>query len=228
MNFSPLLPGKSVNLRPINAYITDTDAKGYLYLIGGTHGDEIEGIHLLQNILNWLKESGEILSLPIVTVPILNVDGHAAGTRQNARGVDLNRNYPTDDWTNQFEKERYFPGEAPLSEPENVFLSNLFTKFHPSIIISFHTWKPMINYNGDCREIAQLLNHFNNYEIKSDIGYPTPGSLGTYAPQKFNAPVITFECPSLEDNYTLESIWSENERPFKELFRSNLFDHLRS
>ncbi|MBT4789969.1 MAG: murein peptide amidase A [Halobacteriovoraceae bacterium] len=222
MIFTPLSPGTSVEGLEIEALKTDIQTNKYLYLLAGTHGDEVEGVYVLQQLLSWLKEEHSIEELPIVVVPILNPDGYRSGSRVNSHAVDLNRNYPTENWSSEFKKEKYNPGSAPLSEPENEFLDKLFKKFPPGFIISFHSWKPIINFNDDAEDVAEYLSSYNEYPITEDIGYPTPGSLGSYAPEKFNAPVITFECPVLNEDISLKSIWECNEKGLKNLIQSEL------
>ncbi|MBL7664690.1 MAG: DUF2817 domain-containing protein [Bacteriovoracaceae bacterium] len=222
MNFVELKPGLSVEGVEIPAYKTETKAKKYIYLVGGTHGDEVEGVYVLKKYYEWLQSNTELEELPIVVIPILNVDGYKNGTRVNARAVDLNRNYPSKDWSPEFKKDRYFPGEAALSEPENQFLVKLFDKYKPAIVLSFHTWKPVINYNGDCGDIARVLSEENEYPVADYIGYPTPGSLGSFVPEKYNAGVITFECPNFDENKNLQQIWEENEVGLKKLFTDGL------
>lgn len=222
MIFSPLKSGKSVEENEIEAYKTDVSSKKYLYLMAGTHGDEVEGVYVLKQLFDWLKEEHSLNDLPIIVVPILNPDGYRASSRVNAHAVDLNRNYPTENWSSEFKKDKYNPGPEPLSEPENLFLSELFKKFKPGFIISFHSWKPILNFNDDAEDIANYLASYNEYPVCSDIGYPTPGSLGTYAPQEFNSPVLTFECPLLASGKSLKEIWQENEEGLKSLIQSEL------
>jgi protein MpaA len=223
MIFSEIESGKSLEGHDIPVFKTEIKASKYLYLIGGVHGDEVEGVYVLKELFQWLKTEHALKDLPMIVVPILNVDGYRANSRVNAHLVDLNRNLPTKDWSTSHAKPRYNPGPKALSEPENQFLVKLLDKFKPGIIISFHTWKPILNYNGDCQDIAEFLAGFNNYEIASDIGYPTPGSLGTFGVEKYNSAVLTFECPELKKHKeTLKEIWVENEQALKSLFQSDL------
>jgi len=225
MIFNALNFGKSVESMDIEAFKTDLSSDKFLYLLAGTHGDEVEGVYVLKKLFTWLKTDHTMKELPIVVVPILNVDGYRMSTRVNAHGVDLNRNYPSEDWTPEAKKERYNPGPEALSEPENKYLVKLFDKYPPGLIISFHSWKEIINYNGDGEEIAEYLSSYNGYEISDEIGYTTPGSLGTFVPAKYdNCPVITFECPEIDDEMTLNDIWVKNEEGLKNLIQSNALD----
>lgn len=221
MKFLELKAGVSVLGKTIPAFKTNLESKKYIYLMAGVHGDEVEGVFVMAKLLEFLKQQNHYV-LPLVVVPIVNVDGNAIKTRVNHNGVDLNRNMPTLDWAPNFTEPKYNPGKEPLSEPENQFLNSLFFKYTPGFILSFHSWKPILNYNGDCRDIAQYLANFNQYPIDDSIGYPTPGSLGTYGPEKLNCPVLTFECPLLETGITLDQIWNENKEGLINLMGSEL------
>jgi protein MpaA len=232
MKFIELTSGTSVKGGIIRAYKSEkknpeANTK-YNYILGAVHGDEVEGAHLAQELFKWLSKTDEV-DMPIIIVPIVNVDGFKLKTRVNGNGVDLNRNLPSTQWTPEAREAKYFPGVAPLSEPENQYLVSLFEKYPPRFILSFHSWYPVINYNGACKELADFLASFNKYPIEADfLTHPTPGSLGEYGPQVLGAPVLTFECPVLSDNVTLDTIWKENEEGFKKLFTTKIIETFKS
>lgn len=173
----------------------------HVFLLGGVHGDEWEGVCLAEELnMSWLERFP--YKLRITSVPRFNLDGVLKGTRKNARNVDLNRNLPTKDWTKKGDNPRYEPGPSPNSEPENKALTAWMEKEKPQMIFSFHSWHPLLNINGDCEDVAKVLEERLGYEIKKDIGYPTPGSLGTYGTEK-GVPVLTYE---IEENLGLSSI----------------------
>lgn len=220
MKFLPLESGKSVEGLPIEVYrfVADPEAK-YLYLIAGVHGDEKEGIYILQRLFEGLIEP----RVNMIVVPVVNPDGQAKNSRMNANGVDLNRNLPSKNWSSDSRGPKYYPGERPLSEVENIFLDSLFQEYPPFLIMSFHSWKPMLNYNGNCKDIALFLQRYNNYPICDDIeGHPTPGSLGEYGPEKYCAPVLTLEFPLLSTQREIELLWQENSAGLKDLMVSEL------
>ena len=148
--------GRSVKGNPIEAWRTPVAGERWPYLLGGVHGDEIEGMYVLERLMDWLGEE-EDWGGHCIAVPVLNPDGRESKRRVNARGVDLNRNLPSSCWSGDSRGVDYYPGPEPLSEPENAFLDELFKSYPPRLIMSFHSWKPMLNYNGDCREIAEFL-----------------------------------------------------------------------
>ncbi len=212
MNFLEIKSGTSVAGDIITAYRSESKSQKYIYLLAGVHGDEVEGVYILNQLTEWLK-SNDQLDLPVIIIPNLNVDGYRAGTRTNAHAVDLNRNFPTETWKKGYKEKRYFPGPEPLSEPENKYLLKIFSKYPPKIIFTFHSWIPMVNYNGDGKVFAEAMAEQNGYPIVAeDIeGHPTPGSLGDYANEKLKVPVITLECPVLDEEKGLKEIWEENK-----------------
>lgn len=191
--------GYSVEKRPIELLQITSGPVNLLYL-GGVHGDEYEGIDIVTNYLergDWKKLEGHA---SLYVMPQVNPDGCHYKQRVNANKVDLNRNMPTKDWTPEVAKERYNPGPHAASEPETNVLMEVINKLQPHFILTAHSWNPMINYNGPCKGIAEHMSKFNNYVIAPYIGYPTPGSLGTWAGHERNIPTITLEIESDMDS----------------------------
>lgn len=187
-----ILIGHSVSQLPIHVYKWERPSVPHVLIIGGVHGDEVEGVYLSQALLGaFQKEYPYALHLSLI--PMFNPDGILQRKRVNENKVDLNRNLPTKDWTDQFDKEKYYPGKKPLSEPENQALVQYIENHTPQLIISLHSWKPMINVNGNCFPEAEVISKHTGYSVEKDIGYPTPGSLGTYCGLERNIPTITYE-----------------------------------
>jgi len=163
-----------------------------ILVLGGVHGDEPEGVVAAQKLLEICWKSFAY-KLNLTLVPQFNLDGILKGTRGNARGVDLNRNLPTKDWSPEAKSERYFPGSKALSESENEGLVT-FIETHPlEFILTLHSWFPVLNTNGDCNAAAAIIAARTGYRIDPEIGYPTPGSLGTYAGIEGRCPTLTYE-----------------------------------
>lgn len=209
---SELSLGHSVQNRPLVAK-RYTQGPVSLLLLGGVHGDETEGFYLVERFLaeGLYKKLEGLASLWVL--PRVNPDGCALGTRVNANGVDLNRNMPTKDWDPVAATPRYNPGPRAASEPETLALLQLIDKVSPRAIVSAHSWKPMINYNGPCRRLAEKMAEFNGYQVADDIGYPTPGSLGTWAGWERKLATITLE---IEADLEEEKIWQTHARSLTE------------
>lgn len=185
------LVGKTVSGLPIIVHQWNYPGP-HVLILGGVHGDEAEGVVASFGIIESLMNYNPY-KMKISIIPTLNLDGVLAKTRQNKNGVDLNRNLPTQDWTGEVLNPRYFPGNSPNSEPENQALVQFIALEKPRIIFSLHSWKPMLNVNGKCRKEAEVISKMTGYIIEEDIGYPTPGCLGTYCGLEKDIPTLTYE-----------------------------------
>lgn len=165
--------------------------KNRALVIGGVHGDEPEGVVAARGLLDSFRLKFD-LDLEVVIVPEMNPEGVLLKTRGNSNKVDLNRNMNTKDWSPVAASERYFPGPQAMSEVENQHLAQFIENFKPTVIFSLHSWKPMLNTNGQLPE-ANAIAQLTGYVIQPDIGYPTPGSLGTWAGLERNIPTLTYE-----------------------------------
>lgn len=161
-------------------------------ILGGVHGDEREGVVAALGLLRSFQQSFAY-RLDLTLVPRFNEEGVLFNSRMNSRGVDLNRNLPTRDWSPEIKTPRYNPGPHPGSEPENQALARFIESENPVFVLSLHSWHPVLNVNGDCRGEAETLSRLTGYKIDDDIGYPTPGCLGTFAGLERRSPTLTYE-----------------------------------
>lgn len=183
--------GKSSLGLPIEAWRFDGRGPKTL-ILGGVHGDEPEGVTAALGLLGSFMQSFPF-ALDLTLVPRFNEDGVLLHQRGNGRGVDLNRNLPTRDWSPEIKTPRYHPGPSAGSEPENQALAAFIEKEKPVFLLSLHSWHPVLNVNGDCRAEAEILAQHTGYKIDDDIGYPTPGCLGTFAGLERTSPTLTYE-----------------------------------
>jgi protein MpaA len=126
--------GRSVKGRRIVAVRVGGTAPVRVLVVGSIHGAETAGQAVVRRLRALRPPSGTELW----TVRTVNPDGVAAGTRQNARGVDLNRNFP-DAWRRQGRPfGPFYSGPRPLSEPESRAVRRLVRKLHPDVTIWYH------------------------------------------------------------------------------------------
>lgn len=185
-----------------------------ILLLGGIHGDELTASAI---VFEWMQsiQTGAAQSFRWEVVPVLNPDGMFAPrpTRLNARGIDLNRNFPTPNWATEAPRywktqtgndPRRFPGKAPLSEPETKWVNDEMVRFRPHVIISVHAPFGILDFDGPSAPPQRfgrlVLNPLGVY----------PGSLGNYSGKFKNVPVITIELPNalaMPTNAETQRIW---------------------
>ncbi len=183
--------GRSVEGRDLEAWETGYGSQTIL-ILGGIHGDERNPVPFVQK---WRFQAISRKDQHLIFIECANPDGQWNHTRVNAHGVDLNRNFDAD-WSTEARAPRYFPGISPLSEPESVALHELIKRVKPTRMMSVHSPIGCVNFDGpDCLELATEMSLACGMPIKSDIGYPTPGSLGRLS-ESLGIPLITLELTS--------------------------------
>ena len=184
--------GQTAGGLPIPAYRFGGESGASVLILGGVHGDEIEGTIAAHGLLARFAQDFPY-RLRVTLVPAFNLDGCLRRERCNARGVDLNRNLPTRDWSPAVASERYHPGPSAGSEPESQALMGFIECEPPRFVLSLHSWHPMLNVNGECLAQSEAIARAVGYRIDASIGYPTPGCLGTYAGLERSSPTLTYE-----------------------------------
>jgi protein MpaA len=199
--------GHSVRGRTLRAYVLGTGTNVTL-IGGGIHGNETAAPIVASKLLAELRANpDELEGCEVILVPNVNPDGDAAHTRENAHGVDLNRNFPYH-WAPKRQGVRLSTGSAALSEPESAGLLHLLDQFHPSKVVSIHQPLNMLIAVGPGgAALAAAMGSKNGYTAKADVGYPTPGSFGSYLWHVRHISCVTLEMPWGNPN----SLWLSNK-----------------
>jgi protein MpaA len=151
-----VLIGRSVMGRPITAQVLGPDsARRKILLVGCIHGNECAGLAIVSALAGRRVRAGVQLWI----VRELNPDGTAADTRQNADGVDLNRNFPFQ-WA-PISDPTYDSGPRPLSEPETRAIVKLIRAVKPTITVWYHQHMDLVDMAGGDRGIARRYAHLS-------------------------------------------------------------------
>jgi protein MpaA len=121
--------------RPILAVQIQDSPHRPVIAIGSIHGDESMGLEVVERLRN-SPDIPEGLNLWII--PTVNPDGLAASVRGNARGVDLNRNFATDDWQFVGQGSEKYSGEAAASEVETKAVQQFVLEQQPLLVVWWH------------------------------------------------------------------------------------------
>jgi protein MpaA len=211
----------------------EEEHKNITLIMCGVHGDEITPVKFCYDLLNDLRNNPQIIGDNLIIIaPLVTPDSffRKKPTRYNARGVDINRNFPTKDWaknaihlwkTRYHSDKRRYPGKYALSEQETIFSVNIINLYKPQKIISVHAPLTLLDYDGpsfaqnEGKAAKQLLVQMSNKAGKYKISnYPFfTGSLGNWAGNERNIPTYTLELPN--------SDWNKTDQYYK-MFRTAL------
>lgn len=207
---------------------TNLESKNITLIMCGVHGDEITPIKFCYDILYDLTDFRWDLSDRLVIVaPLVSPDSFFTDrpSRTNARGVDVNRNFPTRDWSadalrlwrdRHSKDKRRYPGPKAMSEAETVFQVNLIKRYKPSKIISVHSPLMMLDYDGpgvksghthSAKDLLLTMSEkASGYKVSN---YPYfPGSLGNWAGNELGIPTYTLELPN-SDPHQNDRYWKQ-------------------
>jgi protein MpaA len=127
--------GHSVDGRPIAAAeVRAARSRAAVLVVGCIHGNEPAGIEVARAV----GRAGAIPGVDLWVIDDLNPDGVARHTRQNADGVDLNRNFPWRWRPSGRRGDQQYPGVRALSEPEARLARDLILRLRPRLTVWFH------------------------------------------------------------------------------------------
>lgn len=159
--------GTSTGGRPLLAVhrsgSTTRAATTRLLVIGSMHGDERAGLAIVRRLRTQALPPG----LDLWLIPSMNPDGTAANRRTNARGVDLNRNFP-DRWVRAGSGTIKWSGPGPASEPETRALMAFVRAHPPQTTVVFH--QPLLgvdSYRAKSLPYVRALARASGLPVKS-------------------------------------------------------------
>src|SRR3954447_9968902 len=160
--------GASTRGRAIDAVHVGGGGRADLLVVGCVHGNEPAGIAVTRRLRRTLLKRSANAWL----IDDLNPDGHAAGTRVNGRGVDLNRNFPWR-WRHLFRRgELQYGGPRALSEPESRIAVGLIRRVRPRISIWFHQPLSVVDESGGDRAVERRFSRLSGLPLRRLTRYP--------------------------------------------------------
>lgn len=191
-----------------------------IFILGGVHGDEIEGILIAEAIirkllvLNNSKIQNQIYGFGLAVIPKINPDGTLLKQRANYNDVDLNRNLPTLNWTSEATTSRYKPGPIHSSEVETKLFLETVKTINPKIIISLHSFSktlllyPTNSVSARWRTHVEKLSTNMGFPVVEEMDYKVFGSLSRFGTEN-NIATLTIELPRGMEEEALTSTYVE-------------------
>lgn len=206
--------GYSVLGRAIYAYRFGNGPSKVIF-VGGTHGTEGNTKWLLDSWINELEAKAPNISATrtIIVIPNVNPDGYASGTRTNANNIDLNRNFPANNWKSgvKMPTGEYLEnggGVQALSEPESSALASFILSENPRMVLTYHSQASLVvaNESGDSISAANTYGSSSNYtsltnsQLGSTFDYDTTGAFEDWLHDKYDIPALLVELATTTSN----------------------------
>ncbi len=198
--------GRSSGGLPLRVFLPEVDGPVAGLLTAGQHGEEADTSLLVRRLLERIPGAETRWAV----VQVLNPDGLLAGTRQNAAGVDLNRNFPSGTWepdaTFTFppgidpevrvlanRTNRSSPGAHAGSEPETQALMALVERLDPPLVVDLHSPLELIFVRGDVPEgLTERLAHAADLPYQDQFVGHCPGAFDDWLTER-GTPVLVYE-----------------------------------
>jgi protein MpaA len=191
---------------PLRVFLPAADGPVAGLLTAAQHGEEADTALLARRLLERVPAADTRWAV----IPVLNPDGLLAGTRQNAAGVDLNRNFPASTWepgetftyppgidpelrvlANR--SNRSSPGARAGSEPETQALTALIERLQPPLVVDLHSPLELIFHRGDVPpDVTEALGRSANVPVQAEFEGHCPGAFDDWLAER-GTPVIVYE-----------------------------------
>lgn len=198
--------GRSRGDLPLRVFLPEGHRPVAGLLTAGQHGEEADTSLLVRRLLERIPGAETRWAV----IPVLNPDGLLAGTRQNAGGVDLNRNFPSATWepepTFTFppgidpeirvlpnRTNRSSPGAEAGSEPETQALIALIERLEPPLVVDLHSPLELIFVRGAIPpEVTEALADSATMPWQNEFEGHCPGAFDDWLTER-GTPVLVYE-----------------------------------
>lgn len=210
--------GRSVHERPIKVRrLGYPDRPVRMVIVGCIHGNEDDGRRIVSRLRDWTPPSNTCVYLVSTMNPDGNVasDGRALNLRGrlNARGVNLNRNFPGGIRTGRRGRQNY-SGPRNLSEPESRAMHKFLVEIDPRMLVVYHQHADLIDFCGGNKGLQRAYAKRTKQRFTQLKRYR--GSMATwYHKRRPKATVMTVEL----DVKTPAKLVRRHERALKRLIK---------
>lgn len=184
-------------------------------ILGSLHGDETQSVALVEELARHLKTHPETMrrsSVLLVKTP--NPDGWYGRTPYNIHGVDLNRNFPSNNWKNLPNTRS---GSNAASEAETRVVIRLLSDFRPTLLVHLKDGRDqsVVNREGNAKKVSEQIARLVNGRSVEGLGAKTSGSVENYAATDLKCPSVTL---LLAREASPQAAWSKNRDGLLSLF----------
>lgn len=186
-------------------------------LLASLHGDEPQSVGLVEELSRHLNGHPELLrNLTVLLIRTPNPDGLTGRSPYNIQGVDLNRNFPSDNWK-PLRSNR--AGAQPGSEIETRGLVRMLSDFKPQLVIHLKDARStgIINVEGENRGLADQLSELTGLQVTQNLGQQTSGSLERFTTSHLQAASLTLLLPCEPDQ---PAAWAKHQAALVTALRS--------
>jgi len=195
----PTIIGYSLAGRPIEAYTFGDGEREYLIVAGIHGGYEGNTVALANELITYLSANPEVIPsrATLYIIRNMNPDGEARSSdvegRVNNNGVDLNRNFPSENWTADWDRDGCWvlrPTTGGLyagSEPETRTVMGFITSHKIIALISYHSaalgiFPGGVPWEEESKRLAKALSKDTRYPYPPiDTGCEYTGTLADWA-----------------------------------------------
>lgn len=213
------LIGKSSQGRSILAYSFGSGATTYMFT-GAIHGNELSSKYTMDRFISDLDAHPSRVpsKAKVVIVPVVNPDGVVRAMRNNARDVNLNRNFPTPNWTSDIRVtggvDKGGGGASAGSELETRALMQLTNRLNPRLVVTHHSAGYLVNTNDTGisisagREYARLAGYrlVLSADTTETFGFEMTGTYEDWLYHRGTAAILVELNTNTGDHYVQNSV----------------------
>ncbi|MFN0051616.1 MAG: DUF2817 domain-containing protein [Planctomycetales bacterium] len=181
---------RSTQRRPIETLQLGNGRQRIAFL-SSLHGDEAQSVAVVEELARYLKGHPESLrNATVLIVRTPNPDGFDVRSPYNVNGVDLNRNFPSDNWADLANTRS---GPSAGSEAETRSLVRMLGDFRPTLLVHLKDsrGKAIVNGEGNIQKQAEKVADLVHGQPRMGLGARTSGSVENYALTRLKCPSLT-------------------------------------